>query len=63
MRTLSKLSMSRTLCAGLFVAATGPLHAALPNSVSAGDVTSDSVVLSEDDAMILLTVLLLMRRS
>ncbi len=42
---LAKLSISRTLCAGLFAAATSPVYAALPHGVSAGDVTTESVVL------------------
>ena len=45
MRSLSKLSISRTLYAGLFAVATLPVHAALPQGVSAGDVTTESAVL------------------
>ena len=45
MRTLAKLSISSALCAGLFAVATLPAHAALPQGVSAGDVTTDSAVL------------------
>lgn len=45
MRMISKPSISRALCAGLFAAATLPTHAALPHGVSAGDVTTESAVL------------------
>lgn len=45
MRKIPKLSISPTLCASVFAAVTLPAHAALPNGVSAGDVTTDSAVL------------------
>lgn len=45
MRPHSKVSISRVLCTSLFAAAMLPVHAALPQGVSAGDVTTESAVL------------------